>query len=43
MLIPGEQKLQNGSNLITKEEGTQKSGGIYKDVAITRMRSDLID
>jgi hypothetical protein len=48
MSIPGEQRLRNGSNLMTKEKGIQKtrrlwSGGIYKDVASTRVGSDLID
>jgi hypothetical protein len=40
--------LPNGSNLMTKEERTPKDKkvmvrGIYKDVASTRVRSDLVD
>jgi hypothetical protein len=46
--MPREQRWSNGSNLMTKEKRIPKDKnvmvrGIYKDVASTRVRSDLID
>jgi hypothetical protein len=46
--IPREQRWSNASNLIMEETRIPKGKkvmvrGIYKDVARTRLRSDLID
>ena len=48
MSIPREERWLNNGKLMTENERIPKakrlwSGGIYKDVASTRVRSDLVD